>query len=62
MYQLTTADGKWEQAAKFSGLTVNRDDLEGFPSMTADGRFAMMRDTSVVQIYWAKWAGGAPLE
>ncbi|MGA9475173.1 MAG: protein kinase [Terriglobales bacterium] len=62
MYQLTTADGKWEQAAKFSGLTVNRDDLEGFPSMTADGRFAMMRDTSVVQIYWAKWAGGALLE
>ena len=61
MYQLTIADGKWEQAAKFDGLTVNRDGSEGFPSMTADGRVAMMRDTSVVQIYWAKWAG-APLE
>jgi serine/threonine protein kinase len=62
MYQLTIADGKWEQAAKFDGLTVNRDGSEGFPSMTADGRVAMMRDTSVVQIYWAKWAAGARLE
>jgi eukaryotic-like serine/threonine-protein kinase len=59
MYQLTIADGKWEQAAKFDGLTVNRDGSEGFPSMTADGRIAMMRDTSVVQIYWAKWAASA---
>jgi serine/threonine protein kinase len=62
MYQLTIADGKWEQAASFDGLTVNRDGSEGFPSMTADGRVAMMRDTSVVQIYWAKWAEGARLE
>jgi serine/threonine protein kinase/Tol biopolymer transport system component len=62
MYQLTIADGKWEQAAKFDGLTVNRDVLEGFPSMTADGRVAMMRDTSVVQIYWAKWAASARSE
>jgi hypothetical protein len=54
MYRLTIADGKWEQTAKFDGLTVNRDGLEGFPSMTADGRIAMMRDTSVVQIYRAK--------
>jgi eukaryotic-like serine/threonine-protein kinase len=59
MYQLTIADGKWEQAAKFDGLTVNRNGSEGFPSMTADGRVAMMRDTSVVQIYWAKWAANA---
>ena len=51
MYQLTIADGKWQQAAKFDGLTVNRDGVEGFPSMTADGRLAIMRDTSVVQIY-----------
>jgi eukaryotic-like serine/threonine-protein kinase len=59
MYRLTIADAKWEQAAKFDGLTVNRDGSEGFPSMTADGRVAMMRDTSVVQIYWAKWAASA---
>ncbi len=62
MYRLTIADGKWEQAAKFNGMTVNRDGTEGFPSMTADGRVAMMRDTSVVQIYWANWAAGARLE
>ncbi len=62
MYRLTIADAKWEQAAEFDGLTVNRDGSEGFPSMTADGRIAMMRDTSVVQIYWAKWAEEARLE
>jgi serine/threonine protein kinase len=62
MYQLTIADGRWKQAAKFDGLTVNRDGSEGFPSMTADGRLAMMRDTSVVQIYWAKWARAARVE
>ncbi len=62
MYQLTIADGKWKQTAKFDGLTVNRDGLEGLPSMTADGRVGMMRDTSVVQIYWANWAAGARLE
>ena len=26
-----------------------------FPSLTADGQPAMMNDTSVVQIYAAKW-------
>ncbi len=62
MYQLTIADGKWEQAAKFDGLPFNRDGWEGFPSITADGRLAMMSDTSVVQIYWAKWSAGTPLE
>jgi serine/threonine protein kinase len=59
MFQLTIADGKWNQVAKFGELTFNRDGSEGFPSMTADGRLAMMSDTSVVQIYWAKWAAGA---
>jgi len=62
IYQLTIANGEWEQAAKFDGLTVNRDGTEGFPSMTVDGRVAIMRDTSVVQIYWAKWTAGARLE
>lgn len=62
MYRLTIEDGKWDQVAKFDGLTVNLDGSEGFPSMTADGRVAMMRDTSVVQIYWAKWAAGAQSE
>jgi Tol biopolymer transport system component len=62
MYQLTIGDGKWDQVATFDGLTVNLDGWEGFPSITLDGRLAMMRDTSVVQIYWAKWAAGTRSE
>ena len=55
IYRLTIADGKWIEVAKFDGLTVSRDEMEGFLSLTADGRPAMMSDTSVVQIYSAKW-------
>ncbi|MGH9546092.1 MAG: protein kinase domain-containing protein [Terriglobales bacterium] len=56
IYRVSIANGTWSQVAKFDGLTVNRDGLEGFPSLTSDGRIAMMSDTSVVQIYSAKWA------
>lgn len=49
------ADGKWSRVTKFDGLTVNTDGWEGFPSLTADGKLAMMNDTSVVQIYSTKW-------
>jgi eukaryotic-like serine/threonine-protein kinase len=59
MYQLTIADGKWKQTAKFDAMPFNRDGWEGFPSITVDGRVAMMSDTSVVQIYWVQWAAGA---
>jgi Tol biopolymer transport system component len=62
IYRLTIADGKWELAAKFEGLPVNLDPTEGFPSMTLDGRLVIMRDSSVVQIYRAKWGAGARLE
>ncbi len=58
LYRLTI-DGKWDSVAKYDGLTVNLNGWEGFPSITADGRMAMMSDTSVVQIYWAKWGGAA---
>jgi hypothetical protein len=54
MYRLTI-DGKWDRVAKFDGLTVNLDGSEGFPSITSDGRLAMMSDTGVVQIYRARW-------
>jgi hypothetical protein len=54
MYRLTI-DGKWDRVAKFDGLTVNLDGSDGFPSITSDGRLAMMSDTSVVQIYRARW-------
>jgi Tol biopolymer transport system component len=55
IYQLTIGTGEWNQVAKFNGLTVNLDGWEGFPSITADGQIGMMTDTSVVQIYSAKW-------
>jgi eukaryotic-like serine/threonine-protein kinase len=56
VYRLTIPDGKWERTAKFDGLNISTDGLENFPSLTSDGRPAMMSDTSVVQIYSAKWA------
>jgi serine/threonine protein kinase/Tol biopolymer transport system component len=55
IYQLTIGTGEWAQVAKLNGVTVNLDGWEGFPSLTADGQFAMMSDTSVVQIYSVKW-------
>ena len=57
IYQLTIGTGEWNQVAKLNGVTVNLDGWEGFPSITTDGQIAMMSDTSVVQIYSAKWAG-----
>jgi hypothetical protein len=61
MYRLAIGDGAWDQVAKVDGLTVNLDGLEGFPSTTVDGRVAIMRDTSVVQIYEARWTTEAEL-
>lgn len=55
IYRVAIADGKWNQVTRFDGLTVNPDGWEGFPSLTSDGQLAMMSDTSVVQIYSAKW-------
>jgi serine/threonine protein kinase/Tol biopolymer transport system component len=57
IYQLTIATGEWDLVAKLNGVTANLDGWEGFPSVTADGQIAMMSDTSVVQIYSAKWTG-----
>jgi dipeptidyl aminopeptidase/acylaminoacyl peptidase len=60
VYRLTIPDGKWELTAKFDGLNIN-DQLLNFLSLTADGRPALMSDTSVVQIYSAKWTKGSDL-
>ena len=51
VYQLSVADGKWTPVAAFNGLSVSSDGAENLLSITADGRVAMMSDTSVVQIY-----------
>jgi hypothetical protein len=55
IYHLTIADGKWELFSKFDSLTINSDGFESFPSLTPDGRLAIMSDTSAVQIYSIKW-------
>jgi len=55
VYRLAIADGTWNQISRFDGLTLSRSGVENFPSLTADGRPAIMNDTSVVQIYSAKW-------
>ncbi len=59
VYRLSIPDGKWELITKLDGLNVISDGLENFLSLTADGRPAMMSDTSVVQIYSAKWTKGS---
>jgi serine/threonine protein kinase len=55
MELLAIADGKWELFSKFDSLTINSDGFESFPSLTPDGRIAIMSDTSAVQIYSIKW-------
>ncbi|MGO9087360.1 MAG: protein kinase domain-containing protein [Candidatus Sulfotelmatobacter sp.] len=54
VYRLTI-DGKMDLVAKYDGLTVSLNGWEGFPSLTSDGRMAMMSDASVVQIYSLRW-------
>jgi len=55
LYRLGIPDGSWKLTSTFDGLTLSSDNLEGFFALTSDGRLAMMSDTSVVQIYYAKW-------
>jgi serine/threonine protein kinase/Tol biopolymer transport system component len=54
IYRLTI-DGKLDQVAKYDGMTVSLNGWEGFPSLTSDGRVAMMSDASIVQIYSLRW-------
>ena len=61
LYRLAIADGKWELLGKLDGLNIGADELEGFLSLTAEGQPAIMSDTSVVQIYSAKWTKGSDL-
>jgi dipeptidyl aminopeptidase/acylaminoacyl peptidase len=54
LYRLAIADGEWSRIGTLDGLNLNGTSL-GFPSITLDDRPAMMSDTSMVQIYSAKW-------
>jgi tricorn protease-like protein len=53
IYLIAIPDGKMELVAPLDGLNLRGEDL--FVSLTADGRPAMMSDTSVVQIYSLEW-------
>jgi Tol biopolymer transport system component/DNA-binding winged helix-turn-helix (wHTH) protein len=57
-YRLAVVDGAWTRITSFDGLTGTPDGRDRFPSLTADGQPALMNDTSVVQIYSAKWNEG----
>ena len=54
-YQLGIPDGSWKLLTKLDGLNLGFSAEEIFDSLTADERPARMTDTSVVQIYRAKW-------
>jgi hypothetical protein len=59
LYRLAVADGQWQRLGKLDGLTFGSDELEGLLSLSPDGQPAIMSDTSVVQIYSAKWDEGS---
>jgi eukaryotic-like serine/threonine-protein kinase len=55
IYRLTIADGKWERFAPFDGITPSTISTEGQPGIAPDGRLLLMSDTTVLQIYFARW-------
>ena len=55
IYQLTVPDGKWTKLSGMEGITLRGLAGASFLSLTADGRPALMSDTSVTQIYSLKW-------
>jgi len=55
-YRLAIADGAWSRMAGYDRLAVIGNAGQGvFPSITSEGQPAIMIDTSVDQIYSAKW-------
>ncbi len=55
-YRLAIADGAWSRIAGYDRLAVIGNPAQGvFPSITSEGQPAIMIDTSVDQIYSAKW-------
>jgi serine/threonine protein kinase/Tol biopolymer transport system component len=55
-YRLAIADGAWSRIGGYDPLAVIGDPGQGvFPSITSEGQPAIMIDTSVDQIYLAKW-------
>jgi hypothetical protein len=55
IYRVTVPDGKWQLFAEFTGMNPLMDGAQNFVSVTPEGKFASMSDTSVTQIYQMKW-------
>lgn len=55
VYQLTVPEGKWTKTSGMDGVTLRGLAPDMFVSMTADGKPALMSDTSVGQVYSLKW-------
>jgi hypothetical protein len=55
VYQLTVPDGKWTRISGMDGVTLRGLAPDMFLSLTADGKPAIMSDTSVGQIYSLRW-------
>jgi Tol biopolymer transport system component len=56
LYRLAVPDGAWSQITSYDRLTVVANPAQGaFPSVTSDGQPAVMINTSIDQIYSAKW-------
>jgi Tol biopolymer transport system component len=55
IYRLDVPDGAWSQITSYDGGTVVGVDQGALPSVTSDGRPAITINTSLDQIYSAKW-------
>ncbi len=56
LYHLSVPDGAWGRVTTFDNSTVVGNASQGaFPSTTVDGQPALMIDTSIDQIYSARW-------
>jgi len=55
MYQLTNADGKWEQAAKFDGLTANFEGQAWAGLFGRKRRKTLAGDSVPQKLYVVKW-------
>jgi serine/threonine protein kinase/Tol biopolymer transport system component len=53
IFRLSVPSGKWERVSGMEGIHLGEGD--GFLSLTADGRIAIMSHTAVAQIYSLQW-------
>lgn len=54
IYQITVPGGAWKKITGLDGIN-GANGVDGFPSLTPDGRPAIMSHTGVAQIYSLAW-------